>query len=71
MRPMEFAMLEQHLKNIDLRLIRVEQILPTLANKDDLVELRRYMDVLTESLRGDIHLIAAHVASAQSKGNET
>ena len=37
------------------------------ATKEDLVELRRHMDVLTESLRGDIHLIAAHVASERSK----
>src|SRR3954469_20686681 len=38
-----------------------------LATKDDLGELRRHMNVLHESLRGDIHLIAAHVASERSK----
>ena len=37
------------------------------ANKDDLGALRRHMEVLTESLRGDIHLIAAHVASDRSR----
>ena len=41
-----------------------------LATKDDLGELRRHMDILTESLRSDIHMIAAHVASDRPKGNE-
>jgi len=97
---MDDDMLEQRFNNLDHRLDRIEQILPTLATKDELKTLatkeelraavaplatreelrlavqeegersRRYMDVLTESLRGDIHLIAAHVASAGSKGNE-
>jgi hypothetical protein len=119
MRPMDQDMIATHLKKLDRRLAKVEQILPTLATKaelqmavaplatkeevqaaiaplatkeelqaaiaplatkeelqaaitplatkDDLVELRRHMDVLTESLRGDIHLIAAHVASERSK----
>jgi hypothetical protein len=86
------------------RMDRIEQILPTLATKDDLKTLatreelrlaistavaplatkkelrlavqeegersRRYMDVLTESLREDIHLIAGHVASARPKRTE-
>ena len=50
----------------------------TLATKDELRQAvqqegersRRYMDVLTESLREDIHLIAAHVASAEPKRPE-
>jgi len=97
---MDQDVIATHLENLDRRLARVEQILPTLATKDELKTLatkeelraavaplatreelrlavqeegersRRYMDVLTESLRGDIHLIAAHVASAGSKGNE-
>jgi hypothetical protein len=91
MRPMDQDMIATHLKKLDRRLAKVEQILPGLATKDevltaiaplatkddlkalaaetkeDLVELRRHMDVLTESLRGDIHLIAAHVASERSK----
>jgi hypothetical protein len=85
---MDVHMIATHLENIDRRLTTLEQILPTLATKDelktlatkddlktlatkgDLGDLRRYMDVLTESLRGDIHLIAAHVASARPKGNE-
>ena len=93
---MDHDMIATHLKNLDRRLARVEQILPTLATKeelqaaiaplatkeelraaiaplatkDDLGELRRHMDVLTESLREDIHLIAAHVASAKPKRTE-
>jgi hypothetical protein len=92
---MDQDLIATHLKKLDRRLARVEQILPTLATKeelqaaiappatkddlkalaaatkDDLGELRRYMDVLTESLRGDIHLIAAPVASERSKHTGT
>jgi hypothetical protein len=85
---MDQDMIAIHLDILDRRLARVEQILPTLATKDELKTLatkeelrvaiaplatkeelrqvvqeegersRRYMDVLTESLREDIHLIA-------------
>ena len=77
---MDSTMIDAHLENIDRPLTNLEQILPTLATKEDLKalatkdelreeseRLRRHMDVLTESLRGDIHLIAEHVASAMSK----
>ena len=99
------TMIATHLENLDRRLARVEQILPTLATRDEVKTLatkedlktlatkedlnalatkeelrlavqeegersRRYMDVLTESLREDIHLIAGHVASAKPKGTE-
>lgn len=104
MRLMNDTMIATHLENLDRRLARIEQILPTLATKDELKTLatreelgaaesnlrlaiadavaplatkeelreegersRRYMDVLTESLREDIHLIAGHVASAKPK----
>ena len=116
---MDSTVIDTHLENLDRRLANVEQILPTLATKDELraaiaplatkedlktlatkeelkslatkedlkslatkEELRqevreegersrRYMDVLTESLREDIHLIAAHVASERSKDTGT
>ena len=90
---MDATMIDEHLENIDRRLARAEQILPTLASKaelqaaiaplatraelaaaiaplatkGDLGELRRHMNVLYESLRSDIHLVAAHVASERSK----
>jgi hypothetical protein len=97
MRPMDNAMIATHLEHLDRRLTRVEQILPTLATKDDLRTLatkeglaqaiaplatkdelrreifgegersRRYMDVIAESLRSDIQLIAERVASERSK----
>jgi hypothetical protein len=50
--------------------LATKEELNTLATREELRELRRHMDVLNESLRGDIHLIAAHVASARPKGNE-
>lgn len=81
---MDNAMIATHLEHLDRRLTRVEQILPTLATKDDLRTLatkdelrreireegersRRHMDVIAESLRSDIQLIAEHVASERSK----
>src|SRR3954465_11076948 len=42
-----------------------------VATKDGVAELRRHMNVLNESLRSDIHLIAAHVASGRPKGSES
>jgi hypothetical protein len=54
----------------DLNTLATKEDLNTLATREELRELRRHMDVLNESLRGDIHLIAAHVASARPKGNE-
>ena len=67
---MDQDMIATHFENLDRRLAKVEQILPTLATKEDLSELRRHMDILNESLREDIHFIAAHVASAQPKRTE-
>jgi hypothetical protein len=121
---MDQDVIATHLQNLDRRLARVEQILPTVATKEELRILatkedlrtlatkedlrtlatkeeirtlatreelraavaplatkeelrqavqeegersRRYMNVLAESLREDIHLIAAHVASANPK----
>jgi hypothetical protein len=81
---MEDVMIATHLENLDRRLARVEQILPTLATKeelrsavadavaplatnDEIRELRRHMDVLFESQRSDIQLIAEHIASGKPK----
>ena len=104
---MDNGMIATHLENIDRRLAKVEQILPTLATKDEIgllatkqemrglatkaelavaiaplatkaelaaaiaplatkeqiVELRRHMDVVGESLRSDIQLLAEHLAA--------
>jgi alkylhydroperoxidase/carboxymuconolactone decarboxylase family protein YurZ len=39
MRPMNDAMLEQHLENLNRGIARVEQVLPTLATKDEIQNL--------------------------------
>jgi hypothetical protein len=111
MRPMDDDMIATHLENLDRRLARVEQILPTLATKEELRategelrlaiatavaplatkkelhsaiaaavaplatkeeirELRRHMDVLSESQRSDIQLLAEHLASVMPRHRE-
>jgi len=111
---MDEAMIATHLENIEHRLGKVEQILPTLARKEELrlaianavaplatkeelrlaiaplatkeelrlaiaeavaplatkaevQEFRRHMDVLLEAVRGDIQLLAEHVASGMRR----
>ena len=68
---MDIIMIEQHLENIDRRLTKVEQILPTLATKEELREegerSRRHMDVIAESLSSNIQLLAEHVASTSQR----
>ena len=67
--------METMIKNLDLRTTRIEQILPTLATKDDLkayatkddlaaglTEAKRFTQVLFEDLKGDIKLLAGHLA---------
>lgn len=53
---------KEQVREIDRRLSNVEPILPTLATKDhvreEAVATRRHFDVVAESLRGDIRLIA-------------
>jgi hypothetical protein len=57
--------MEALLRNLDRRMSHVEQILPTLATKAELAEegerSRRHMDVVAESLRDDIRLVAEAV----------
>ncbi|MGE0361775.1 MAG: hypothetical protein AB7H93_02555 [Vicinamibacterales bacterium] len=66
MEPLE---MEDLLRNIDDRLTRVEQKLPTLATKDDLTAFatkadmreegertRRHFDVVAEKMRDDVRL---------------
>jgi hypothetical protein len=72
--------LSEPVEILSRRMDRVEQILPTLATKaelqaaiaplatrEDVRELRRHMDVLSESQRGDIQLLAEHLSVAMSK----
>ncbi len=82
-RPIDDVMIATHFENIDRRLDSIEQILPTLATKEELrlaiaplatkvelQEFRRHMDVLLEALRTDIQLLAEHVASAMRRHQE-
>ena len=101
---MDDVMIATHFENIDRRLDRIEQVLPTLATKEDLGiarlateedlgvaiaplaskeelriaiaplatkdelhALRRHMDVLFETLRADIQLLAEHLASVMPR----
>jgi hypothetical protein len=94
------ADMESPIKNLDHRVMRTEQILPTLATKDDLREavrhlatkeelreavrhlatkdelregladLRRHMHVLYEDLKGDILLLAEHLAHVAQRLDE-
>ena len=66
MPPMLIHEMESLLRNVDARLARVEQILPTLALKDDLRALRervdanhRHMPVLHKDVKGSVGSIAA------------
>ena len=73
---MKVADMEARLDNLDRRLDRIEQILPTLASKADLTgfatkaefdQLQLRTEVLFESLRDDIRLVAEGVASLASQ----
>ena len=63
---MNHAEIEQKLMDLDHRVDRTEQILPTLLTRDEFkiamgefaAEIHRHFDVVAESLRGDIRLIA-------------
>jgi len=80
--------MESLLRNVDTRLGRVEQILPTLALQEDLrivqrdvqglkadlqglrvdVETsHRHLRVLNEDTKGDIRLVAEHLASVMQQ----
>ena len=63
--------LEQVVRNVDARLTRVEQMLPTLATKEEVraevreegERTRQHFDVVAERLEGHITLLAeGHVA---------
>jgi hypothetical protein len=81
--------MEVALQNLDRRMLTVEQILPTLATKQDLerfatkqdlerfatkvdlrdgiAEAKRHTDVLVESVRDDIRIVAEAVATLVTK----
>ena len=59
---MSHAEIEQKLMDLDRRVDTVEQILPTLLRRSEfeiaMEAIHRHFDVVAESLRGDIRLIA-------------
>ena len=75
---MSTTRLEQPTEDLEHRVSRIEQILPTLATKEDLKtteerlrteigdsekRMRTHFDVVTESLRDDIRLVTEAVAT--------
>ena len=67
----DLSELETQIRNIDERTARIEQILPTLATKDDVKayatkddmreegeRARRHFDIVAEKMKQDIALIA-------------
>ena len=72
--------MEEVLKNLDRRLTSIEQILPTLATKEDLkafatkqkmkelfAEAKRHSSVLFERTQGQLEIIAAYVADISQR----
>ena len=80
--PVNRSQMEQLLRNLDRRMARVEQILPTLATQAELGETRselrteiraegertrRHFDIVGESLRDDIRLLAEGLVSVTER----
>ena len=59
--------MESLLRNVDARLARVEQILPTLASQERVDANHRHMLVLHEDLKGDIRLLAEHLSDQMQR----
>ena len=55
---MDDVMIEDHLENLDRRLARVEQILPTLATKDDLKAFATKEDLKAFATKEDLKAYA-------------
>jgi len=60
MRPMDDVMIETYLENLDQRLTRVEQILPTLPTKEDLRSATAPLATKKE-LREEIERLRRHM----------
>ncbi len=59
--------MESLLRNVDARLARVEQILPTLASQERVDANHRHMLVLHEDVKGDIQLLAEHLSDQMQR----
>jgi len=71
---MDDVVIDTHLENLDRRLARVEQILPTLATKEELREehaqLRLHMTMLIENQDSKLQLLAEHILSVMARKTE-
>jgi hypothetical protein len=59
--------MEDLLKKLDLRTSRIEQILPTLATKADLDEVKRHVSVRIEAVEDKLGTIAEHLADLSQR----
>ena len=72
---MQIEQLEQLMEEVEHRVDGIEQILPTLATRDELHaaiaasehRIRTHFDVIAESLRHDIRLVAEAVAALSER----
>ena len=72
---MQIEQLEQRMDELELRVDGIEEILPTLATRDELHaaitasehRIRTHFDVVAESLRHDIRLVAEAVAELSER----
>jgi DNA repair exonuclease SbcCD ATPase subunit len=63
MRPMDATMIEEHLENIDQRLTKLEQILPTLATKDEFLTLATKEELKTFATKEELRAATAPLAT--------
>ena len=89
---MSTGQMEQRLENVERRVDRIEEILPTLATREDLKaaiaplatkaelraviaeseqRMRTHFDVVAESLRDDIRLVAEAVVALSERVDRT
>ena len=89
---MSIVEMEQRLENVEGRVDRIEQILPTLATREDLKaaiaplatkaelraaiaeseqRMRTHFDVVAESLRDDVRLVAEAVVALSERVGRT
>jgi hypothetical protein len=65
MRPMDTAMIDAHLENIDRRLTNLEQILPTLATKEELTALATKADLTALAAKEALRLAVESLATKE------
>jgi hypothetical protein len=66
---MDTTMIDEHLENIDRRLTRIEQILPSLATKAEIATLATKAEIATLATKAEIATLAtkAEIATLATK----